>query len=178
MSTATCGYGAAGDMPRISLRSSGLPCRTRKDVATHFRIPAAPRARALPEFCPPSNKRAQGKPDARCTRGLVCKQAQKKRTRAYRSSGGDPAFPARWFTAYTVLSLVTGLSCHHRPQSLLCELEHQHRGVRTTRFCRPPRRRSSKAPPRPPHPAPTFVTMANAPLTEQDGCGYRLSCDF
>src|ERR1700744_593584 len=26
--------------------------------------------------------------------------------------------------------------------------------------------------PRPPHPAPTFVTMANAPLSEQDGDDY------
>ena len=31
-------------------------------------------------------KRAQGKPDARCTRGLVCKLAQNKRTRAYRAA--------------------------------------------------------------------------------------------
>jgi len=30
------------------------------------------------------------------------------RTRAYRFSGGNPAFPAQWFTAYFVLSLVTG----------------------------------------------------------------------
>src|ERR1700726_925442 len=44
------------------------------------------------------NKRAQGKPGARCTRGLVCKKCTKKRTRAYRFSGGNPAFPARWFT--------------------------------------------------------------------------------
>ena len=54
------------------------------------------------------NKRAQGKPDARCTRGLVCKCTQQKRTRAYRFSGGTPAFPAQWFTAYFVLSPVTG----------------------------------------------------------------------
>ena len=33
-------------------------------------------------------KRAQGKPGARCTRGLVCKVHIKKRTRAYRFSGG------------------------------------------------------------------------------------------
>src|ERR1700736_2832593 len=44
-----------------------------------------------------SNKRAQGKPGARCTRGLVCKKCTKKRTRAYRFSGGNPAFPAQWF---------------------------------------------------------------------------------
>jgi hypothetical protein len=35
-------------------------------------------------------------PDARCTRGLVCKMDKAKRTRAYRFSGGNPAFPAQW----------------------------------------------------------------------------------
>jgi hypothetical protein len=36
-------------------------------------------------------------PDARCTRGLACKRQKEKRTRAYRFSGGNPAFPAQWF---------------------------------------------------------------------------------
>jgi len=35
-------------------------------------------------------------PGARCTRGLVCKSAQRKRTRAYRYSRNTPAFPAQW----------------------------------------------------------------------------------
>jgi hypothetical protein len=34
-------------------------------------------------------------PGARCTRGLVCKVHRKKRTRAYRFSGGNPAFPRK-----------------------------------------------------------------------------------
>ena len=34
-------------------------------------------------------------PGARCTRGLVCKMHKEKRTRAYRFSGGSPAFPAQ-----------------------------------------------------------------------------------
>jgi hypothetical protein len=37
---------------------------------------------------PRKAKRAQGKPGARCTRGLVCKMHIGKRTRAYRFSGG------------------------------------------------------------------------------------------
>src|SRR6202022_128030 len=49
---------------------------------------AADYARALLENSRPLKQRAQGKPGARCTRGLVCKNAQKKRTRAYRFSGG------------------------------------------------------------------------------------------
>jgi hypothetical protein len=35
-------------------------------------------------------------PGARCTRGLVCKVHKGMRTRAYRFSGGNPAFPAQW----------------------------------------------------------------------------------
>src|SRR5882672_11805186 len=57
---------------------------------------AARCARALLRFSPPGNKRAQGKPDARCTRGLACKMHKEKRTRAYRFSGSNPAFPAQW----------------------------------------------------------------------------------
>src|ERR1700750_2786760 len=41
------------------------------------------------------------------------KNARGSRHRFHRS---QPAFPAQWFTAYFALSLVTGLSCHHRPQ--------------------------------------------------------------
>src|ERR1700682_2274349 len=52
------------------------------------------------EFCSQlpalSNQREQGMPGARCTRGLVCKFHKKMRTRAYRFSGGTPAFPAQW----------------------------------------------------------------------------------
>jgi hypothetical protein len=34
-------------------------------------------------------------PDARCTRGLVCKR-QKKTHTSIQGSGGDPTFPAQW----------------------------------------------------------------------------------
>src|ERR1700674_3961621 len=46
---------------------------------------------------PPNEQRAQGKPDARCTRGLACNVHKEVRTRAYRFSGEHPAFPAQWF---------------------------------------------------------------------------------
>src|SRR3954469_622412 len=44
-------------------------------------------------------------PGARCTGRLACKIA-KKRTRAYRFSGGNPAFPAQWF--YGLLRALPG----------------------------------------------------------------------
>ena len=56
--------------------------------------------------CPPRNQRAQGRPGARCTRGLVCNSAQKTRTRAYRFSGNTPAFPAQWL--YGLLRALPG----------------------------------------------------------------------
>src|ERR1700676_4196250 len=59
-----------------------------------------PAAQLRPRFVRiylPSEQRAQGIPGARCTRGLVCKMCKRKRTRAYRFSGGNPAFPAQWF---------------------------------------------------------------------------------
>src|SRR6202011_2172074 len=65
-----------------------------------------------------SNKRAQGKPDARCTRGLVCKLHRKN---AHEHTGPAEAIrPSlrNGFTAYGALSPVNGLSCHrHRAEN-------------------------------------------------------------
>jgi hypothetical protein len=72
------------------------------DVRPHSRGTVCPRfANTVPR-----EKREQGMPGARCTRGLVCKFVRKKRTRAYRFSGGNPAFPARWF--YGLLRALPG----------------------------------------------------------------------
>jgi len=57
-------------------------------------------------FAPGNGKRAQGRPGARCTRGLVCKMHIERRTRAYRFSGGNPAFPALW--CYGLLRALPG----------------------------------------------------------------------
>jgi len=59
-------------------------------------------------------KREQGRPGARCTRGLACNCAQRTRTRAYRFSGNTPAFPAQWL--YGLLRALPGerLFCHRR----------------------------------------------------------------
>jgi hypothetical protein len=140
----------------------------------------------------PSRERAQGRrPGARCTRGLVCKRCTKKRTRAYRFSGGIRPSLRNGFTAYTALSSATNSFCHRRRRIEGSSNPGWARktsagltpatGARTTRFCRPHQRRSSprrliaheprftlQLPrattlPRQPLPAPTFVTMANAP---------------
>jgi hypothetical protein len=62
------------------------------DMASHSRG-----ARASGSCADTLETREQGMPDARCTRGPVCKMGKEKRTRAYRFSGGDPTFPAQWF---------------------------------------------------------------------------------
>jgi hypothetical protein len=70
---------------------------------------AFPRRNA-PEVCIDltllKKQRAQGKPDARCTRGLACNMCIRTRTRAYRFSGEHPAFPAQWF--YGLLRALPG----------------------------------------------------------------------
>src|SRR5882757_2195090 len=59
--------------------------------------------------CPPREKRAQGRPGARRTRGPVCNSHKKCRTRAYRFGGGIRPSLRSGFTAYNALSLATGL---------------------------------------------------------------------
>src|SRR5437762_7308631 len=54
----------------------------------------------------PSKQRAQGKPGADCTRGLVCQTHSNRRTRAYRFSRNSPAFPAQW--VYGLLRALPG----------------------------------------------------------------------
>src|SRR3954465_10646220 len=153
----------------------------RNDVETsqtQLRDLAARFARGLPFIFALSEKqRAQGRPDARCTRGLLCISHNKMRTRAYRSSGEHPAFPAQWFY---------GL-CHGRPgeassiatiarESCLSTNLTPAFGRRTTRFCRPPPLRSSSQRQRPPHLTATYVTTADARRLGGTGGVVKGSC--
>ena len=71
---------------------------TVEDVETRhtFTCSRHNRPRFALRFSSLAKQREQGMPGARCTRGLVCKMHKEKRTRAYRFSGGSPAFPAQW----------------------------------------------------------------------------------
>jgi hypothetical protein len=71
----------------MTVSISGMVSRSRGAMRLSFDL----------NFSPPRKQRAQGRPGARCTRGLVCKLHKKMRTRAYRFSGEHPAFPAQWF---------------------------------------------------------------------------------
>ena len=132
--------------------------------------------RGLHFVCPLRELRAQGRPGARCTRGLACNCAQRTRTRAYRFSGNTPAFPAQWL--YGLLRALPGerLSCHRRCANISTQLDASTAASGphdfAVRFSHP--RQSWH--PRPPQPVPTFVTMANAPLAGQDGDSLVLIC--
>jgi len=188
--------GRRGIPSQTNRRHSGMVRRTRPGIS-RFRVRcfASPR-NDVPDtrphsrgtICPsfafrfPSNGREQGMPDARCTRGLVCKMHERKRTRAYRFSGGNPTFPAQWLYGLCralpgerirLVTVAAGLVAD-RPGRIdfatgsLAPAT----GVGTTRFCRTQQRRSSSrcdpltdqgsallslcAPtlPRPPHPTP------------------------
>src|SRR5215212_5094684 len=59
-------------------------------------------------FTPSRIQRAQGMPDARCTRGLVSKRAQEVRPRAYRAAESIRHPLRSGFTAYGALSPENG----------------------------------------------------------------------
>src|ERR1700761_9654102 len=73
------------------------------------------RPRSRGPICPSSAKqspslcrRAQGRPDAGCTRGLVCSE-ESTRVRNHRFHRSDPAFPAQWWCGLYALSPESGL---------------------------------------------------------------------
>ena len=163
------------------LRGNLLPDSHFASLRTYLFSLAARCARVLTGFTL-ENERAQGMPGARCTRGLV-RNGEWMRARAYRLSGGTRHPLRNGFTAYAVLSPATNSSCHRRRRilRLLNPVGSEQAtadlapatGVRTTRFCRTLKRRSSCAPAnrsrgssrpatavarltplRPPHPAP------------------------
>jgi hypothetical protein len=86
-------------------------------VRPHCR--GADSARALRRLPPSEQQEGAGKAGCALHPRSRVQKCTKKRTRAYRFSGGIPAFPAQWFTAYTGLSPVTGLSCHRHPREVL-----------------------------------------------------------
>ena len=95
---------------------------------------------------------------ARCQR--------RTRTRAYRFSGGSPAFPAQWL--YGFLRALPGdrLVCHRyqRDASIIASLTPAsgRQDHTTSPYASAPFVLARSK--RPPHPVPTLKTMANAPL--------------
>src|SRR4249920_2075091 len=81
----------------------------------------------LPEVCifvcPLRKQRAQGRPGARCTRGLVCKVRNKNAHEHTGSAGASRPSLRSGFTAYFVLSPVNGSIATVVPQEALLPKE-------------------------------------------------------
>src|SRR5712672_3793264 len=71
-----------------------------------LRIPAARFARVLPRTFRRSENRGRRECRVRAAPAVSRAKLQKKRTRAYRFSGGNPAFPAQWL--YGLLRALPG----------------------------------------------------------------------
>ncbi len=105
--------------------SLSLPAMTARDESTFIsvHVPAARCARGLRHLSPSWKVEGAGKAGCALHPRSRVQNAYKKRTRAYRFSGGKPAFPAQWFTAYFALSPVTGLFCHRRRRNHFHQLD-------------------------------------------------------
>jgi hypothetical protein len=81
-------------------------------ISNSRKIPAALIRPSCASSHPRKRQRAQGRPGARCTRGLACKSGNKN---AHEHTGSAETLRPSLrsgFTAYFALSPVTGLSCH------------------------------------------------------------------
>ena len=150
---------ARGASPLISAacraRIRGDPLAHRSDgLWAYFRDLAARFARGLPLNLLALQSEGTGKTGCALHPRSRVQKNRTRRTRAYRSSGEHPAFPAQWL--YGLCRALPGepnsfatVACRIASASLAPAS-----GARTTRFCRTLQRRSSRAHPRPPHPAP------------------------
>jgi hypothetical protein len=142
---------------------------------TRLRLLAACFARALLSIflALPS----EGAGNAGCTlhpRSRV-QNCAKKRTRAYRFSGGIRHSLRNGFTAYNVLSPVTGLFCHRHPRkmlpaNLMPASGHQDHTPSPSARKAP----SSLAPLASTASCPASVTISSRPSVGQDGSGYKV----
>ena len=157
-------------MPPLTFRcaesSAFGTCRSKDAIRSQDATPQSRGAFRPGYACWSRPKRAWGMPDARRVR-LVCESggwnAHEYSQRVHRKR---PAFPHAMVLRLIPRSPVTGFlatvaggSLRRLDTSIGVSGPHDF-AVRETR-------RSSKAEPRPPHPAPTFVTMANAPCVRK-----------
>src|SRR5947208_1071436 len=105
---------ARDDMERVFACGPLVLAMTAR-VETCARILAAHRVRVMRDLVSLKTKRAQGMPDARCTRGRVCsKKSTRVSNHRYTASTGIPCTMV--LTVSFVISPVTGLFCHRHSQ--------------------------------------------------------------
>src|SRR5882757_3874370 len=111
-------------------------------------------------------------PDARCTRGPVCKR-RRKRTRAYRFSGGNPTFPAQWL--YGLLRALLGDQACLTPSPALLIADLTPASGRRNHTTSPYANSAIvKGTAASTASRPTLMTLANAPLKGRDGLDMHL----
>ncbi len=158
-------------IPSIDALDTGSPGRRVRCRCIPIATPPRSRGAFRPSFAirsRPRNQRAQGRPGARCTRGPVCNCT---RECAHEHTG--PAESIRpslrnGFTAYVVISPVSRALLPPSPRELLRELgasfgRQNHTILPYARATRVRRNSASTAS------RSASVTIASAPLSEQDG---------
>ena len=118
--------------------------------------------------------RAWGMPGARCTRSLAWDKSEPHERSHHGRAGFTRHSRTRMvLTVSFALSLVTGLFCHHpRVMRSISRVDASVGASGPHDFAVHLARHSSKALRRPPHPAPTFVTIAKRPSWRaRDGIG-------
>ena len=98
-------------------------CAPRNDDWMCVRILAARSRPRFAKLLPLRKQRAQGRPGARCTRGLACTM---HKANAHEHTGSAETLrPSlrNGFTAYNGLSPVTGLFCHRRSREAIASQE-------------------------------------------------------
>ena len=107
-------------------------------------------------------------PGARCTRSLACKNKIAHEV-VTTGSPEQPGIPrAMVLTVSFGISPVIGLSCHRRQQVTTCQLDASVEASGPHDFAVRVSAVRQKHYQRPPHPAPTSVTIAKRPL-----CGHE-----
>jgi hypothetical protein len=87
---------ASDDRGYGSLRSQGRRKRVQVCKQHDFAIPRRDAPEVYPEVSRLDN-RGRGECRMRAASAVSCAKWKRKRTRAYRFSGGNPTFPAQWF---------------------------------------------------------------------------------
>jgi hypothetical protein len=149
--------------------SLSLLAMTRRDKRENRQAPAISR-RIAPELCinvAPLRERAQGMPDARRVRSRTCRVVNTCVSH-HGHAGNVRHSPRDSVTAYLALSPATGLSCRRHPRKCFRELDASVGASGPHAFAVRTPAPSSKRRLRPPHPAPTSVTIAIRPSC---GCG-------
>jgi hypothetical protein len=104
-------------------------------------------------------------------RSRVC-SVESTRVSHHGHTGNRPAFPAQWFTAYFVLSPVTGLFCHRHQRNRFRQFDASVGASGPHDFAVRKPAPSSLAPPASTASRPASVTIASRPSVGRDGGGY------